>query len=142
MGRLLQGDLGTSYFTGKPVLNSTLDRLPETALLASAGAIVMLALGLPLGLIAALRRRTIVDRGILVFSLLGVVVPTFVLGFLLLYFLAFKLDAFPLGGSGSLHAPRAARRSRSESGRCLVYAHAALDGAEHQLRGLRAQRSS
>jgi peptide/nickel transport system permease protein len=101
MGRLLQGDLGTSYFTGKPVLDSTLDRLPQTALLAFAGAIVMLAIGIPLGLIAALRRRTFVDRGILVFSLLGVVVPTFVLGFLLLYFLAFKLDAFPLGGSGS-----------------------------------------
>jgi peptide/nickel transport system permease protein len=58
-------------------------------------------IGIPLGLIAALRRRTLVDRGILVFSLVGVVVPTFVLGFLLLYFLAFKLDVFPLGGSGS-----------------------------------------
>ena len=101
MGRLLHGDLGTSYFTGKPVLDSTLDRLPQSALLAFAGAVVMLVIGIPLGLIAALRRRTLVDRGILVFSLVGVVVPTFVLGFLLLYFLAFKLDVFPLGGSGS-----------------------------------------
>jgi peptide/nickel transport system permease protein len=101
MSRLLQGDLGTSFFTGKPVLESTLERLPRTALLAFAGAVVMLAVGIPLGLAAALRRRTAVDRGILIFSLVGVVVPTFVLGFLLLYFLAFKLDAFPLGGSGS-----------------------------------------
>jgi peptide/nickel transport system permease protein len=83
------------------VLESTLDRLPQTALLALAGATVMLVIGIPLGLIAALRRRTLVDRSILIFSLVGVVLPTFVLGFLLQYFLAFKLDVFPLGGSGS-----------------------------------------
>jgi peptide/nickel transport system permease protein len=62
---------------------------------------VQLSLGIPLGLAAALRRRTAVDRSILLFSLIGVVTPAFVLGFLLLYFLAFKLGWFPLGGSGS-----------------------------------------
>jgi peptide/nickel transport system permease protein len=101
MGRLLQGDFGTSFFTNKPVLESTMDRLPQTALLAFAGAVVMLTLGIPLGLLAALRRRTWVDRSVLLLSLIGVVIPTFVLGFLLLYFLAFKAGAFPLGGSGS-----------------------------------------
>jgi peptide/nickel transport system permease protein len=101
VGRIVQGDLGTSFFTGKPVLRSTVDRLPSTALLASAAGVVMLVLGIPLGILAALRRRTAVDRAILVFSLVGVVTPSFVLGFLLLYFLAFKIDVFPLGGSGS-----------------------------------------
>jgi peptide/nickel transport system permease protein len=101
MGRLLRGDLGTSFFTDKPVLRSTLERLPDTALLAAAGAFVMLALGIPLGTAAALRRRSVLDRAILIGSLVGAVVPTFVLGLLLLYFLAFKIDAFPLGGSGS-----------------------------------------
>jgi peptide/nickel transport system permease protein len=102
LGRLVQGDLGTSYFTGKPVAESTLERLPQTVLLAAAAAFVMLALGIPLGLAAALHRRSPVDRSILFFSLVGAVIPTFVLGLLLLYFLAFRLDLFPLGGSGSV----------------------------------------
>lgn len=101
MERLVQGDLGTSFFTGKPVLTSTIDRLPRTILLAGAAALVMLALGIPMGIIAALRPRSLVDRFIMGFSLVGAVIPTFVLGLLLLYFLAFKLDLFPLGGSGS-----------------------------------------
>ncbi len=101
MGRLVQGDLGTSFFTGKPVLTSTMERLPNTILLATAGAFVMLVIGIPLGLLAALHPRSALDRSILGFSLVGAVIPTFVLGLLLLYFLAFKLDVFPLGGSGS-----------------------------------------
>ena len=99
--RTAQGDLGTSFFTGKPVLDSTLERLPSTALLAFGGVVVALAVGLPLGLFAALKHGTAVDRGILGGSLLAIVTPTFVLGFLLLYYFAFKLAWFPLGGSGS-----------------------------------------
>jgi peptide/nickel transport system permease protein len=99
--RIVQGDFGQSYSTGIPVRDAILDRLPETLLLAFAAAIIQLSLGIPLGLLSALRRRTIVDRSILVFSLVGVVIPTFVLGFLLLYFVAFKLGWLPLGGSGS-----------------------------------------
>jgi peptide/nickel transport system permease protein len=64
--------------------------------------IVQIGLGVPLGLIAALRRGEVADKGILVFSLIGVVIPSFVLGFLLLYIFAFKLGWFPLGGSGSV----------------------------------------
>jgi peptide/nickel transport system permease protein len=101
MRRAATGDLGESFFTGRPVLESILDRLPKTMFLAFSAAIVALAIGLPLGLLAALKRGSLVDRSILVFSLLGVVTPAFVLGFLLLYFLAFKLGWFPLGGSGS-----------------------------------------
>jgi peptide/nickel transport system permease protein len=101
LGRVLRGDLGNSFATGQPVLDSILDRLPQTALLACAALIIQLMIGVPLGLISALKRGTVVDRTILVFSLVGVVIPAFVLGFLLLYFLAFKLGWFPLGGSGS-----------------------------------------
>jgi peptide/nickel transport system permease protein len=101
LARIFQGDLGRSFATDQPVRSAIIDRLPETALLALAAAVVQLSLGIPLGLLAALKRRSAVDRSILVFSLVGVVTPTFVLGFLLLYFLAFKLGWFPLGGSGS-----------------------------------------
>jgi len=99
--RLVQGDLGNSFATDQPVLSAIVDRLPETGLLALAAGTVQLGLGIPLGLAAALKRGRILDRSILVFSLVGVVTPAFVLGFLLLYFLAFKLGWFPLGGSGS-----------------------------------------
>jgi peptide/nickel transport system permease protein len=103
LGRIFRGDLGNSFATDEPVREAIVDRLPDTALLAFAAGVVALALGVPLGLIAALRRRSLLDRGILLFSLLGAVVPTFVLGFLLLYFLAFKQHWFPLGGSGSFN---------------------------------------
>jgi peptide/nickel transport system permease protein len=99
--RLCQGDLGNSFSTGQPVSEAIVDRLPETALLAVAAIIVQVAIGIPLGLVAALRHRRLADRAVLVFSLLGVVTPAFVLGFLLLYFFAFKLRWLPLGGSGS-----------------------------------------
>ena len=102
LGRLAQGDLGNSFATGRPVLGAIASRIPETMLLALAAGIIQVAIGIPLGLVAALNRRSPIDRAILVFSLVGVVVPTFVLGFLLLYFLSFRLGWFPLGGSGSL----------------------------------------
>jgi peptide/nickel transport system permease protein len=104
LGRLAQGDLGTSFLTDRSVVDSIVDRFPETALLAFAAAVVQLAIGIPLGVAAALARRSWLDRSILAFTLIGVVTPAFVLGFLLLYFLAFKLSLFPLGGSGSFMA--------------------------------------
>ncbi len=102
LGRLAQGDLGDSFATGEDVRSAILSRLPDTMLLALAAAVIQITIGIPLGLVAALRRQTLVDRSILIFSLVGVVVPAFVLGFLLLYYLAFRLGWFPLGGSGSL----------------------------------------
>jgi len=104
LSRIFRGDLGRSFATDEPVRAAIIDRLPDTGLLALSAAIVQITLGIPLGLLAALKRRTVVDRAILLFSLGGVVTPTFVLGFLLLYFLAFKLDWFPLGGSGSFQS--------------------------------------
>lgn len=104
LGRIFRGDLGRSFATDEPVRQSIIDRLPDTMLLAFAAAFIQLALGIPLGILAALRHRTYVDRSILLFTLVGVVTPAFVLGFLLLYFFAFKLGWFPLGGSGSFSA--------------------------------------
>src|SRR5579872_5136051 len=57
--RLVHGDLGNSYSTQQPVLTSILDRAPTTGLLAAAGVTVELIIGLPLGLVAAMRRRTV-----------------------------------------------------------------------------------
>jgi peptide/nickel transport system permease protein len=99
--RILHGDLGNSYTAEKSVRQAVLDRLPNTGLLALGALIVQIALGVPLGLLAAMKHGSVIDRSILLFSLVGVAIPSFVLGFLLLYFFAFKLAWFPLGGSGS-----------------------------------------
>ena len=98
--RTVRGDLGKSYEYSTSVRQLVLDALPDTALLALAAIIVQIGLGVPLGLAAALRRGEGADRGILVFSLIGVVIPSFILGFLLLYIFGFKLGWLPLGGSG------------------------------------------
>jgi peptide/nickel transport system permease protein len=102
LDRLAHGNLGLSYNTDQPVLHGILARFPDTALLALAAGMVQLTIGVPLGLIAALSRRNLIDKAILLFSLVGVVTPAFVLGFILLYFLAFKGNLFPLGGNASL----------------------------------------
>jgi len=104
LDRLVHGNLGTSYSTGEPVLNIVLDRLPTTAELAFAGLLVEAVVGVPLGVVAALKRQGPLDRVILNGSLLGVVMPQFVLGFLLLYVFAVKFPIFPLGASDSLPA--------------------------------------
>jgi peptide/nickel transport system permease protein len=104
LGRVAHGDLGTSYSTNQRVLASILDRFPTTLLLALAAGVVQTTLGIIFGMTAAFRRGRFLDRALLGFSLLGVVTPSFVLGFLLLYFLAFKLKLFPLGGNESFSA--------------------------------------
>jgi peptide/nickel transport system permease protein len=102
--RLLQGNLGQSYSTGEPVLSLVLSRLPATLELAAAGLLVEVVIGLPLGFIAALKWQGPADRVGLTGALLGVVVPQFVLGFVLLYLFAYKIPLFPLGATDSLPA--------------------------------------
>lgn len=101
MARLLQGDFGHSYYYRRPVLEVMLRRLPATALLAlciMAGALV---LGIPLGIIMAVRSNSLIDRGLIFLGSLVISLPGFLIGLLLLYFLAFRLGLFPISGSGS-----------------------------------------
>jgi peptide/nickel transport system permease protein len=104
LGRLLHGNLGQSYSTGESVATIIFGRLPATAALAGAGLVVEVVVGLPLGVMAALRWQRVTDRAILSGSLLGVVTPQFVLGFLLLYLFAYRFPIFPLGATASLPA--------------------------------------
>jgi peptide/nickel transport system permease protein len=102
--RLSHGNLGQSYSTGESVAAIIFGRIPATAALAGAGLFVEVAVGLPLGVLAALRWQRVTDRTILSGSLLGVVTPQFVLGFLLLYLFAYRFRIFPLGATASLPA--------------------------------------
>lgn len=102
MGRLLRADLGDSYYFRRPVTETLLGKLPATALLAVSIILVAVLLGIPLGTLAALKNETLVDRGLMVFQLLSISLPTFFLGLLMIYVFAFKLRWFPVGGYGSL----------------------------------------
>lgn len=99
---LAHGDLGTSFKYQVPVLDSILQRLPATAFLAGVGLLCELLIGIPIGIIAAVRPYTWLDRCLTLFSLLGVTAPSFWLGLLLLYWVAFRWHLVPLGGYGGL----------------------------------------
>jgi peptide/nickel transport system permease protein len=101
MGRLVQGDMGFSYRKQVPVTELILSRLPYTLALIAAGIMVELLIGLPVGIVSALRRGGWADRGGMFVALLGVSTPPFWLGLLLLYWFGFLIPIFPLGGAGS-----------------------------------------
>src|SRR5262245_36313919 len=104
VGRLLHGDFGQSYIQNKPILPLILERFPATLQLALAGLVVELVIGLPLGILAAVRRGTRTDRLSTAISIVLVSAPSFLVGYLLLNFLAFQpklhfnAEIFPIGG--------------------------------------------
>jgi len=101
LGRLAHGDLGTSWMFTRPVGQAILERLPATLQLAVAATILELLIGIPVGLGAALYHGRWQDRALMIPTLLGVCAPSFWVGLLLLYSLAFQLPIFPLGGYGT-----------------------------------------
>jgi len=100
MGRLLSGNLGISFLRKIPVSQAILQRLGVTAMIAVGGVVWELAIGIPVGIAAAWKPRSIWDRAGTLFALLGLSAPPFWLGLLLLYYLAFQHSFFPLGGIG------------------------------------------
>ncbi|MFP5505557.1 MAG: nickel ABC transporter permease [Gammaproteobacteria bacterium] len=95
---LLHLDLGRSLHTQRPILALLAERLPATIELAAAALLVTLILALPLGLLAAARRDTAWDHGAMSFSLLGVSIPNFWMGPLLILVFALWLGWFPVSG--------------------------------------------
>ncbi len=95
---LLQGDLGTSIASRRPVTEEIGRRFPATVELAVAAMLFAVAIGIPLGFIAAKRYRSWVDQGSLVVSLVGISIPVFFLGILLKYVFAVKLGLLPTVG--------------------------------------------
>jgi peptide/nickel transport system permease protein len=102
LSHILRGDLGQSWRTKRDVSQILKERLPATARLALGGLIVELLIGLPVGLLSAVKRGTWIDRGGMLLSLVLVAAPSFWLGLILLYTFAYKLSVFPLGGYGGL----------------------------------------
>src|SRR5690606_19317002 len=101
MGRLFLGDLGRSYAQRTDVNRIVKSRLAPTLQLALAGIFFELLIGIPAGIIAATKRGSAVDQTVMTLAFVGVSAPQFVVGLLLIYFLACLVPIFPLGGYGT-----------------------------------------
>jgi peptide/nickel transport system permease protein len=101
LGNLIRGDLGDSYYFHRPVADALRERFPATAQLALTIFVLSVVLGVPLGIIAAVRHGGVVDRVLMVSGLIAISIPSFLFGLLLLYVFAFRIKLFPVGGYGS-----------------------------------------
>ena len=102
LGHAVQGDLSTSLITGQPVLEEVLRRLPNTLLITVLALVLAVLVGVPLGILAATRVDGPVDRVVTTIASLGVAVPNFWLGMILVGFFALGLGWFPTTGAASL----------------------------------------
>lgn len=98
LGGVVQGDLGTSLFTSYQVTDAITDRLPVTLSLVACSFVLATIIGMTAGVVAATHRGRWLDRLLTVGTSVGVAVPNFWLGLVLVTFLAMKLDLFPAGG--------------------------------------------
>ena len=98
----LHGDLGYSVRTRRPVLTEILENLPSTAVLALAGMVVARVMGVTLGVFAAVRQHSWFDTLSMLMALIGVSIPSFWLGLLLIFALSLKLGWLPATGGGDV----------------------------------------
>lgn len=98
--QVVSGDLGRSIQGSQHVTDMMWQRLPLTVYLGIYGSIVAFGIGIPLGIIAAFKQGTELDRGVVTFGLIGVSAPAFATGILLLYVFGVILDLFPTFGQG------------------------------------------
>lgn len=99
--RALQGDFGRSFRGDRPVLPELLARFPTTLQLTLASLGLAAALGIPLGVLAALRRHTWLDYSVMFLALLGVSLPSFWFGIMLMHLFALKFPLLPPSGTGT-----------------------------------------
>jgi peptide/nickel transport system permease protein len=95
---VLQGDLGWSIYMDKPVIAAFLENLVPTLSLAILAQIIAILIAIPMGIIAASRRGTFIDQTVMIFSLLGISIPNFLLALLLVLLFAVNLALLPVAG--------------------------------------------
>lgn len=101
VGQLARGDLGVSYALKVPVIQLVAERLPVTLMLSLMGALLAVLIAVPLSLLAALRRDRFTDHVLRGLFQIGLSMPTFYIGIIMLTFIAAQLRLFPVGGFGS-----------------------------------------
>lgn len=101
MARLLRGDLGESFYYRTPAMTLVLDRLPATLWLLVYGAVLAVVISVPLAVLAASRKDAIRDQVVRAVPLIGLGMPSFWIGIMLVLLLALRLRLFPVGGFGN-----------------------------------------
>lgn len=100
VGNLIQADFGFSYRTRQPVSELILNRMPATLELGAVSLLISLLVGIPAGIYTAIRRGGILSNALLVTTLIGISVPTFVIGIFLIYLFGVELGWLPTFGRG------------------------------------------
>jgi len=98
LGRIVRGDLGTSIFSGLPVATLIGQRAATTIWLTLFAMLISVGIGVPIGVVAAWRRGSWLDRAVMVFAVSGFSMPTFWLGFILVYVFAISAGWLPVQG--------------------------------------------
>uniref|UniRef100_A0A7C2WRJ4 ABC transporter permease n=1 Tax=Thermorudis sp. TaxID=1969470 RepID=A0A7C2WRJ4_9BACT len=104
LGNVVQGDFGSSYNTVQPVTRLIAERLPNTIMLTGLALVISILVAVPLGVLSALKRNSALDRIIAGFSFIGVSIPVFWLGIMLIIVFAVQLKVLPAGGMYTLGA--------------------------------------
>lgn len=102
LGAALQGDLGRSYRSGRPVMTEVLSRLPATAELAVAAVVIAVLIGVPVGVLSAVKQYSLLDNAGMLLALLGASLPSFWLGLMLMLLFAVNLGWLPPSGRDGL----------------------------------------
>lgn len=102
VGKAVLGDFGRSYTTGREVFGEIFARFPNTLILAVIGIIISVCIGIPIGIISATRQYSFLDSFSMVIALLGVSMPVFWLGLMLILTFSVKLGWLPSGGFDGL----------------------------------------
>lgn len=102
LASVVRGDFGLSFADDRPAFAAVLDALPKTFLLGACALMLALLIGMPLGVLAALRHNSAVDRLAMAVAVLGYAIPIFFLGILLILLFALKLRVLPSAGSETL----------------------------------------
>ena len=99
LGDAVTGDLGDSYRTGKPVLGSLAERFPKTLQIAGIGLVLAIVIAIPLGVLAAVYRRGLIDHMSRVLALLGASMPSYWTAYLLILLFSVQMGILPVAGS-------------------------------------------
>jgi peptide/nickel transport system permease protein len=97
-GGLLQGDLGRSILMGQGVFQTVMQRLPVTLALSAYALVLTLLIGLLAGIVSALKQNTIIDQLAMIFAMIGISVPSFFLGLMMIVLFSVHLGWLPTGG--------------------------------------------
>lgn len=99
--KISQLDFGISYVSNKPVWEEVITRIPATIQLAVGSILIAVIVSIPLGFLAGVKKNSVIDHFSRFLSFMGASIPSFWLGYLLIFFFSVKLDLFPVEGTGT-----------------------------------------